>query len=182
MKLSAVWPWNCQLSDHETASVTHLFQSPWYDLCGWLGVKNQLSNQIYSLLPKSLFPDCMDDMMSGRVDSPGQRYASPTAPWGRIGVERSAFCDCGEGDQTPEHVLQACPLLDQLRHQTWQNQHHPGKQALGITGRPVHDNPRYDGNRTDGVEDTTVECWKMKKNRFLSENECPINLSASLLP
>ncbi|KAK7108155.1 hypothetical protein V1264_015944 [Littorina saxatilis] len=37
----------------------------------------------------------------------------------RIGVAESATCDCGEGDQTPEHVLQACPLLDQLRIQTW---------------------------------------------------------------
>ncbi|XP_070175569.1 uncharacterized protein [Littorina saxatilis] len=37
----------------------------------------------------------------------------------RIGVAESATCDCGEGDQTPEHVLQACPLLDQLRIQAW---------------------------------------------------------------
>ena len=42
-----------------------------------------------------------------------------TSHLGRIRVAESAVCDCGEGDQTPEHVLQACPLLDQLRHQTW---------------------------------------------------------------
>ena len=37
----------------------------------------------------------------------------------RIGVAASALCGCGGADETPEHVLQACPLLTQLRDQTW---------------------------------------------------------------
>lgn len=37
----------------------------------------------------------------------------------RIGVADSAVCECGEGDQTPEHMLQDCPRLNQLRLQTW---------------------------------------------------------------
>ena len=37
----------------------------------------------------------------------------------RIGVAESARCDCGEGDQTPAHVLQTCPLFNQLRTRIW---------------------------------------------------------------
>ena len=36
----------------------------------------------------------------------------------RIGVQDSPKCECGH-DQTREHVLQACPLLAQLRNQIW---------------------------------------------------------------
>ena len=36
----------------------------------------------------------------------------------KMGAAESAACDCGEGDQTPEHVLQACPLLAHLRTET----------------------------------------------------------------
>ena len=71
-------------------------------------------------------------------------------------MAESALCDCGEGDQTPEHIQQACPLLNQLSPDM-ANQHHSGQQALGITGRPVQDDPLYDGNTTEGVEDTTGE-------------------------
>ena len=37
----------------------------------------------------------------------------------RIGVAESAGCECGEGDQTPEHILQDCPRLSKQRLQTW---------------------------------------------------------------
>ena len=31
----------------------------------------------------------------------------------------TAICHCGNGDQTPEHVLQACPLFDDHRKGVW---------------------------------------------------------------
>ena len=37
----------------------------------------------------------------------------------RIGVAESSLCSCEMEDQTPQHVLQACPLLSALRTQTW---------------------------------------------------------------
>ena len=37
----------------------------------------------------------------------------------RMGVVESAVCECGDGLQTPEHVLQTCTRLNQLRLQTW---------------------------------------------------------------
>ena len=37
----------------------------------------------------------------------------------RIGVADSAMCDCGDSIQSPEHVLQTCPLHDQLRRDLW---------------------------------------------------------------
>ena len=37
----------------------------------------------------------------------------------RIGVKPSALCPCGEADQSPEHVLQFCPLFTEERQQTW---------------------------------------------------------------
>ena len=36
-----------------------------------------------------------------------------------MGVVESAVCECGDGLQTPEHVLQTCTRLNQLRLQTW---------------------------------------------------------------
>ena len=37
----------------------------------------------------------------------------------RIGVAPSAQCECGQADQTPAHILQECPLLDEQRRQSW---------------------------------------------------------------
>ena len=37
----------------------------------------------------------------------------------RIGVKPSPICPCGEADQTPQHVLQSCPLFLEERKQTW---------------------------------------------------------------
>ena len=30
-----------------------------------------------------------------------------------------SICACGNDDQTPEHVLQACPLFDDQRKDVW---------------------------------------------------------------
>ena len=55
-------------------------------------------------------------------------------------MAESAFCDCGEGDQTPEHVLQACPhsLTMQLRHQTWQPNTTLDSKLWGSLCRTTH--------------------------------------------
>ena len=37
----------------------------------------------------------------------------------RIGQADTATCHCGNDDQTPEHVLQACPLFDDQRKDVW---------------------------------------------------------------
>ena len=37
----------------------------------------------------------------------------------RIGVKPSALCPCGEADQTPQHLLQSCPLYQRERSQIW---------------------------------------------------------------
>ena len=37
----------------------------------------------------------------------------------RIGVAETALCDCGQADQTPQHILDSCPLLHDLRRRFW---------------------------------------------------------------
>lgn len=37
----------------------------------------------------------------------------------RIGVANTALCQCEQADQTPSHILQDCPLYEELRQQSW---------------------------------------------------------------
>ena len=37
----------------------------------------------------------------------------------RMGLADTAHCECGADEQTPEHILQTCPLYEERRQQTW---------------------------------------------------------------
>ena len=37
----------------------------------------------------------------------------------KIGATATATCQCGQGDQTPAHILQDCPLFEEQRQETW---------------------------------------------------------------
>jgi hypothetical protein len=37
----------------------------------------------------------------------------------RTGVANSSPCSCGQGEQTPYHILQDCPLFEVQHQQTW---------------------------------------------------------------
>ena len=37
-----------------------------------------------------------------------------------MGLAESAHCECGSDEQTPEHILQTCPLFEDRRQQTWE--------------------------------------------------------------
>ena len=37
----------------------------------------------------------------------------------RLKIFHSDECPCGTGPQTPNHILQSCPIFDALRLQTW---------------------------------------------------------------
>ena len=37
----------------------------------------------------------------------------------RLKISHSDECPCGTGPQTPNHILQSCPTVDDLRGQTW---------------------------------------------------------------
>ena len=39
----------------------------------------------------------------------------------RIGVSDTSLCECGHADQTPDHILQACPMYTEKRHQKCPN-------------------------------------------------------------
>ena len=38
----------------------------------------------------------------------------------RMGLAENAHCECGSDEQTPEHILQTCPLFEDRRQQTWE--------------------------------------------------------------
>ena len=37
----------------------------------------------------------------------------------RIGISDTSLCECGQADQTPDHVLQSCPKYAKRRQLTW---------------------------------------------------------------
>ena len=37
----------------------------------------------------------------------------------RLGISQTALCQCQQAEQTPEHILQDCPLLGELRINMW---------------------------------------------------------------
>ena len=37
----------------------------------------------------------------------------------RIGISNTSLCECGQADQTPDHVLQSCPKYAKRRQLTW---------------------------------------------------------------
>ena len=37
----------------------------------------------------------------------------------RLGIRETASCECGNEEQTPEHILMSCPLLEMARRKTW---------------------------------------------------------------
>ena len=37
----------------------------------------------------------------------------------RLKISHSDECPCGTGHQTPNHILQSCPIFDDLRRNTW---------------------------------------------------------------
>ena len=37
----------------------------------------------------------------------------------RIGISDTSLCECGQADQTPDHVLQSCPEYAERRQLTW---------------------------------------------------------------
>ena len=51
----------------------------------------------------------------------------------RLGVVASALCDCGS-EQTVQHILQDCPLLDTQRKQCWAQGVHTSTKLWGTMG------------------------------------------------
>ena len=37
----------------------------------------------------------------------------------RIGISDTSVCECGQADQTPDHILQSCPKYAERRQLTW---------------------------------------------------------------
>ena len=37
----------------------------------------------------------------------------------RIGISDTSLCECGQADQTPDHILQSCPKYAERRQLTW---------------------------------------------------------------
>ena len=37
----------------------------------------------------------------------------------RTGISDTSLCECGQADQTPDHVLQSCPMYTERRQPTW---------------------------------------------------------------
>ena len=37
-----------------------------------------------------------------------------------IGISHTSMCECGQADQTPDHVLQSSPKYTERRQLTWQ--------------------------------------------------------------
>ena len=57
---------------------------------------------------------------------PADHYLSPThmALWFECPSEEdwhsdTSLCECGEADQSPDHVLQSCPIYTERRQLTW---------------------------------------------------------------
>ena len=49
----------------------------------------------------------------------------------RLGLAHSAHCECGSEEQTPEHILQACPHLETARQQFWPEDTEVGTKLWG---------------------------------------------------
>ena len=41
------------------------------------------------------------------------------APQKRTGISDTSLCECGQADQTPDHVLQSCPIYTERHQLTW---------------------------------------------------------------
>ncbi|KAK7092003.1 hypothetical protein V1264_009614 [Littorina saxatilis] len=54
---------------------------------------------------------------------PYSDYGLVTADWRahlyRLGVSHTPDCSCETGPQTPEHILQSCPIYQDARTQYW---------------------------------------------------------------
>ncbi len=37
----------------------------------------------------------------------------------RIGISNTSMCECGTSEETPDHILQACPRFSEERRETW---------------------------------------------------------------
>ena len=46
-------------------------------------------------------------------------YCGLSAHLKRIGISDTSLCECGQADQTPDHVLQSCPRYVERRQLTW---------------------------------------------------------------
>ena len=51
----------------------------------------------------------------------------------RIGFSDTAECQCGSEEQTPLHILQSCPNLEELRHHVWAADVSPQTKLWGDT-------------------------------------------------
>ena len=49
----------------------------------------------------------------------------------RLGLADSAHCECGSEEQTPEHILQACPQLETVRQLFWPEDTEVGTKLWG---------------------------------------------------
>ena len=47
------------------------------------------------------------------------RHCGLSAHLKRIGISDTSLCECGQGEQTPDHVLQFCPKYAERRQLTW---------------------------------------------------------------
>ena len=79
-----------------------------------------------------------------------------------MGLADTAHCECGAVEQTPEHILQTCPLYEERRQQTW-DEDTPVKTKLWGTVDDLRRTANFIGSlgltmlhRLNTVEDTTV--------------------------
>ena len=68
----------------------------------------------------------------------------------RIGISDSSLCECGQADQTPDHVLQSCPKYAERRQLRW-------LQGVGLGRRPLPDGWFCGINRTEDLTCTAVD-------------------------
>ena len=77
------------------------------------------------------------------------------------GQADTAICPCGNDDQTPEHVLQACPLFDDQRKGVWPDETDLETKLRGTADNLSPNSPIYDIHRATDL--TTARRTQKKK-------------------
>ena len=57
----------------------------------------------------------------------------------RIGISDTSLCECGQADQTPDHVFQSCPKYAERRQLTWPHGADLATKLRGLGRRSLQD-------------------------------------------
>ena len=75
----------------------------------------------------------------------------------RIGISDTSLCECGQDDQTPDHVLQSCPKYAERHQLTWPQGADLTTKLWGLGRRPLLDGWFCGINRTEDLTCTAVD-------------------------